>query len=191
MIFTPKNFSKYRIDTDTNEVFRISEDGASKSINTYINGAGYLVASMCDDSGVRIPRDLHRLIGINIIQKPERHANKSFDELQINHKDGNKLNNVCSNLEWVTQSENMLHMYHSGEHCNNSREITLVPENGDFFNAMLFNSMRAAARFLNSSYSSLQWHVNNATNTPFRGYYICYTSEKVKASHIGMWKNKK
>lgn len=33
-----------------------------------------------------------------------------FDEnLQVNHKDGNKLNNHYMNLEWVTQSENEQH----------------------------------------------------------------------------------
>ena len=31
--------------------------------------------------------------------------------MQVNHKDGNTLNNHANNLEWVTKSENMYHSY--------------------------------------------------------------------------------
>jgi hypothetical protein len=45
---------------------------------------------------------LHRLIAQIFIQNPD---NKN----KVNHKDGNKLNNITDNLEWVTQKENVQH----------------------------------------------------------------------------------
>lgn len=33
---------------------------------------------------------------------------------EVNHKDGNKCNNVADNLEWCTKSENMIHAYKMG-----------------------------------------------------------------------------
>ena len=47
---------------------------------------------------------VHRLVAEHFIENTE-------DKSQINHKDGNKLNNYVDNLEWVTQSENMLHSF--------------------------------------------------------------------------------
>ena len=34
---------------------------------------------------------------------------KGSENLQVNHKDGNKENNSINNLEWVTNMENMQH----------------------------------------------------------------------------------
>lgn len=50
---------------------------------------------------------VHRLVCLAFNKKPN---NKDY----VNHKDGDKLNNTPSNLEWCTKSENALHMYATG-----------------------------------------------------------------------------
>ena len=50
---------------------------------------------------------VHRLVG-------EYFLNKKELKVQINHIDGNPLNNCVENLEWVTQSENITHAYKNG-----------------------------------------------------------------------------
>jgi hypothetical protein len=47
---------------------------------------------------------VHRLVAIAFIENPSNFA-------EVNHKDGNKLNNHVSNLEWCSRSANVIHAY--------------------------------------------------------------------------------
>lgn len=66
-----------------------------------INKNGYLTYYITID-GLRKRLYAHRMVAETYIPNPNRKE-------QVNHKDGNKLNNSVDNLEWVTCSENILH----------------------------------------------------------------------------------
>ena len=54
---------------------------------------------------------VHRVICYAFNPIEDKTKLKDYDDLQVNHKDGNTKNNNADNLEWVSKSENMYHSY--------------------------------------------------------------------------------
>lgn len=71
----------------------------SKLLSPWIARNGYLHVSLKDDTGRRNKLLVHRLVAGAFVSG-------WFDGATVNHIDGNKLNNLPGNLEWVTLAEN-------------------------------------------------------------------------------------
>ncbi len=95
---------------------------------------------------------LHRLVALAFIENIE---NKE----QVNHIDGNKLNNSVSNLEWVTNTENQIHKFKIGLGNNYTRKITQYDLQMNKIKD--FNSIIEASKELNIAKSNIRGVITN------------------------------
>lgn len=88
--------SEYMVD---DRGFVISKRG--KPLKPSTNFHGYQIINIMSN-GKRIGLGVHTAVA-------RAFCDGYSPELQVNHKDGNKANNVANNLEWITPKENTQH----------------------------------------------------------------------------------
>lgn len=97
--------------------YEVSDGGNVRSLNYHMTGTprklrpisagkGYLMVGLCRDRTMKWAK-IHRLVAEAFIPNPERKP-------QVNHINGDKADNRAENLEWATESENMVHAYKNG-----------------------------------------------------------------------------
>jgi hypothetical protein len=123
------NFPNYEISTNGNIRTKEYCDSRghirqSKQLKKQINNVGYEYVILSNDIEKHKTLTVHRLVARTFIPNPE---NKE----EVNHIDGNKLNNCVDNLEWVTTSENMLHAYKTGIRENNYKPVKQMDIKGN------------------------------------------------------------
>lgn len=104
---------------------------------------------------------VHRLVAQMFIQS-------DLEDLEVNHLDGNKLNNHVSNLEVTTAVDNMMHAHRIGlfpESFRFSPRSVVVLETGD-----VFESVSSLARYLGVSPQAVDQAVKRGSLV--KGYHV-------------------
>lgn len=99
-----QGYEKYEI-SNSGDVRKVS---TKRPVKPELGTVGYMTIKL--GYGVAAKRrhfNIHRLVAETFIPNPMGLA-------CVNHKDGNKLNNDVSNLEWCTYSHNNAHAYRIG-----------------------------------------------------------------------------
>lgn len=109
----------------------ITKQGHLKSVGQhimkpYVNDNGYVVVNLTR-SGKSRKNKVHRLVMLAFTKW-------DLERGDVNHKDGNKLNNRLDNLEWCTKSENMYHATKTGlrDYESIRREYHVTVDDLDF-----------------------------------------------------------
>lgn len=116
---------------------------------------GYMVVVL-SKSGETTPVKVHRLVLSSFSKNP-------YNKPQVNHKDGDKSNNVLSNLEWATCSENMIHAYKNGLCSRNKKPIKrLTSEESKMIKTMWRTNLylkKDLSKTFNVSPSTIRRHI--------------------------------
>lgn len=130
-----------------------------------IGGSGYQRVRLSNKQTGEIKgHQVHRLVMEAFVGK--------MDNLQVNHKDGNKLNNKLENLEYLTQSQNLAHAHGTNLTKQYSRPVIRVTlATGE---RTRYSSIKTAAEFMgvSKSYIANRCHGRCQSNGKDGFYWI-------------------
>jgi hypothetical protein len=108
---------------------------------------GYAVVGICRN-GKSKNYFVHRLVALAFISNTE-------NKPEVNHIDGDKLNNHSSNLEWNTSKENIKHAWDSG--LFESKRLAIIKFNSkpvlDILTKKKYDSLKLACLDISESYN--------------------------------------
>jgi len=154
------NLGRIRLAKENEEPFIYS---------TFITNKGYKrVAIYKNKSSKQKKYAVHRLVALTWIPNPDNLP-------QVNHKDGNKLNNAIGNLEWTTGSDNVNHAF------DNNLRIDNIELN--MFNIITnehkrYRSIKEASEDLKISNGALLAGIRRSKQFPIEDKYVFDISDE-------------
>lgn len=129
-----------------------------KILKTHITKFGYERVEL-NKNGVGKKFVVHRLVALVFVDNPE-------NKPEVNHIDGNKLNNFVENLEWNTSKENIRHAVEKGlnvavsgdNHCCAKLTRAQALEIKDKFDSGEYKNQTFVAKSYNVSRSAI-WQI--------------------------------
>lgn len=106
------NYSQYLVSYD-GEIFR---KDTKQKMASFVHLSGYRHSQLRNDQGKRKNVYIHRIVALAYLPRVEGKDN-------VNHIDGDKLNNKYTNLEWVNDSENQKHAWSNGLQPSQDGEV--------------------------------------------------------------------
>jgi hypothetical protein len=126
---------------------------------------GYLFVNL----GARNPNLIHRLVALAFIPNENNLP-------QVNHIDGDRKNNQCGNLEWVSCGDNHKHSYLNLDRKLHSKsKLVVISKDGV---EHTFHGCNSAAKFLNVVAGSVASAVNK--NHLCKGWRVRYETCKIE-----------
>jgi hypothetical protein len=133
--------------------------GKERILKPAIGTRGYLQNEL-STNGNRKNWALHRLVALAFIGNPE-------NKPQINHIDGNKINNHIDNLEWVTRKENMEHAWNTG--LFESKRLAQSKPVIDILTNKKYDSLTAACFDIGEPYK--RHSIRSFRNSPLQRFF--------------------
>lgn len=129
-----------------------------KILASCIDNMGYALVVLCLNNKAKSIK-VHRLVATYFVKNPD---NKNV----VNHIDGNKTNNISTNLEWCTTKENTIHAVKNNLIKHYTRKIKCVEDD------KIFNSINEASEFYNTQRQNINAVLNKRQKTTVRKTFI-------------------
>jgi len=173
--FENEEWREINLDNLFNEKYELNKKYFVSNLGRFKNSFGTIMDNykVNDNGYIRVyiykkTFALHRLVALTFLENPE-------NKQQVNHKDGNKLNNKVENLEFVTNKENQIHKFQNGLGNNFTRSVEQYDLNGNLIKQ--HNSISAAAKQMNICKSTIRGVLINYRKTA-AGFIWKYADDK-------------